>query len=179
MNRIRRLLFRFLLLQALTAAPLALVKLGLSRSGLTRVAEEADEVRMASLSDGLVFDSRASAFRGGGIAWLFGGLVLDLRHATIAAEGADLSLVTIMGGSVIRVPPDWPIEIEQRAVLGGNQPPSSLEGTGPALRLKVLTVLGGLNVQRQAPKGPGGQATSNPDDSSEPSVVEEDDAGSQ
>jgi hypothetical protein len=138
-----------MLWQALIFAPLAAVRFGLTAAGLTKAAQDSDEIRMASLGDGFMLKSEAKAFRGGGIAWFSGGVVLDLRGATMAEGGADLRVVTVMGGFVLIVPPDWRVELEQRAIMAGASPVAEGAETGPVLHVTALTVMGGFNVLRR------------------------------
>ncbi|HXH21923.1 MAG TPA: hypothetical protein VNN10_07820 [Dehalococcoidia bacterium] len=156
MKRVLSFLARVLLLHALVGGPLVLVRWALETAGLTRAPADANEVRFVSLGDGLVMRSTAAAFRGGSIAWCFGGLVLDLRDATLAAGGADLSVVTLMGGTVVIVPATWPVTLAHRNILGGAQPsPEPQDASGPELRIKATTVMGGLRIERRVPGSSG------------------------
>jgi hypothetical protein len=144
-----RTLLTLLWWQTLLFAPLAAVRLLLTSAGLNRASAGADELRLASIGDGLVLKSEAQAFRGGAITWIAGGVVLDLRRAQLSLDGADLRLVTAMGGTVVIVPLEWAVELDQNSVMAGASAPAPSEGSGPALRISALTVMGGLNVVRK------------------------------
>jgi hypothetical protein len=144
--------------QMLFALPVVAISWMLKTAGLSRAEAGANDLRIASLADGFEFESEATELRGGAIAWGMGGLVLDLRRARLAEGGADLRIVTVMGGSVVIVPPDWQVTLDQRSIMGGTEgaPQPETEG-GPELRVSSLTVMGGLNVSRKAPEGPGSE----------------------
>jgi len=59
-------------------------------------------------------------FTGGTVTSVLGGTQLDLTRATLApGETAIVDVFTVMGGSEIRVPPDWRVDIQTTAVAGG------------------------------------------------------------
>jgi hypothetical protein len=149
MKGLFRFFVRLVVLQAVIVLPFAVMRAALAGAGLNRAAATDNILRLASIGDGLVLKSEADAFEGGAIAWVAGGVVLDLRQAKLAAGGAELNLVTIMGGCAITVPPDWPVELDARSFMGGSQAPAQVDATGPALRIKATTALGGLDVVRK------------------------------
>jgi predicted membrane protein len=159
MKAVIGLLLRLAWWQVLMALPIVAVRFALQSAGLNRVPADANEIRVASFADGLEYESEATEFRGGAIAWGMGGLVLDLRGARLAEGGGDLRIVTLMGGSVVIVPPDWRVTLDQRSVMGGAEDaPEPESAGGPELRISALTVMGGLSIARKAPKD-GGDTT--------------------
>jgi hypothetical protein len=57
---------------------------------------------------------------GGRITTVMGGAELDLRGASLApGQTAVIDLFSVMGGSVIRVPGDWRVDVEATAIMGG------------------------------------------------------------
>ena len=110
---------------------------------------DSDEVDLVTVFEGLHLRSHSSSFMGGSTLALFGGIVLDLRRAQLGPTGADLTVLTLFGGTGIVVPPDWRVEVDARTWLGGldlsNDPPED-EG-GPILRIRARTLLGGLQVE--------------------------------
>lgn len=56
-------------------------------------------------------------FRGGDINAIMGGCELDLRGSTIDQQ-AVINVFVAMGGIVLRIPPDWRVEINGTPILG-------------------------------------------------------------
>jgi hypothetical protein len=148
-GRFFRILIRLAFWQVALGAPLIGLRYALSAAGLARVDPATDEIRVASLGEGYVLKSQAPAFRGGSVAWLMGGFVLDLRNARIAPGGADLRIVTIMGGSVVIVPPEMEVAVRLRGFGGGSNVPPSEATEAATLRIDSLTVMGGFNLSRK------------------------------
>ena len=62
---------------------------------------DSDEVDLVTVFEGVHLRSSASAFMGGSTFVLFGGVMLDLRRATLGPTGAVLYVTTIFGGTSI------------------------------------------------------------------------------
>ena len=82
---------------------------------------------------------------------VMGGSSLDLNQVELASEDVELTVVSIMGGSDIRVPKGLNVEVSEFAFLGGNDvdiaedhPPQR----SPVLRLRILSIMGGTDVKR-------------------------------
>ncbi len=73
-------------------------------AGLPAFDEDADELDIAAIFDGLEARSRATSFRGGEILVWYGGGTLDLREATLDPAGATLRVRAIFGGLEVIVP---------------------------------------------------------------------------
>ena len=58
-------------------------------------------------------------FRGGKIATIFGGCSLDLTGAAIAGDTAVLYVSALYGGSTIKIPPTWNVEVHGAGIFGG------------------------------------------------------------
>jgi hypothetical protein len=130
------------------AAAAALVK----RAVPSRGDEESDEVALVAVFDGVNVKSRARAFRGGSMLSWFGGVAVDLREAELA-DGARLSLHSVLGGIAIRIPPGWRVESNLRALAGGVaiDAPEPDDPEAPRLVLDGLAVLGGIAVGTKPP----------------------------
>jgi predicted membrane protein len=100
----------------------------------------------------------SSAFQGGTVTALFGGAELDLRDATLAAEGATMDVTAAFGGVEIAVPQDWVVEISGIPLFGGwgnktvthrkDAPSPSVVGADRKnLRIKAFVAFGGLEVK--------------------------------
>ncbi|HEX4689605.1 MAG TPA: DUF1707 domain-containing protein [Solirubrobacteraceae bacterium] len=82
---------------------------------------------------------------------VMGGSDLDLNEVELGAERVELTVLSLMGGSSIRVPHGLKVEVSEFAVMGGNDvviddetPPAP----GPVLTLRLLSIMGGTDVKR-------------------------------
>ena len=119
----------------------------LKRAFPSRGDAESDELRLVAIMDGVAIKSTATAFRGGSVFSWFGGIALDLREATLAPD-AHLEIGSLFGGVAVRVPPDWRIVSEVRALAGGvavNAPAPDAD-EAPTLQLSGYSLLGGVAV---------------------------------
>lgn len=141
----RRLVKTFIAFNVLAgAAGLAARWLLTSRGG-----PDSDEVDLVGIFEGLHLRSSSSAFMGGSALALFGGIMLDLRRATLGPTGAQLEVTTIFGGTSIITPPDWRVEVDARTWIGGldlshEQPP---DHDLPTLHIRARTYFGGFQVE--------------------------------
>jgi hypothetical protein len=143
MRRVRSLLtFKLGLWVGFCVAALFVKKAVTSRGD-----EGSDEVALVAIFDGIELRSRARAFRGGSLLAWFGGIVVDLRDAELAA-GARLSVRTLCGGVQLQVPAWWRVQSRVHVLLGGvNVPKPTVQAEeGPVLVIDGLAVLGGINV---------------------------------
>ena len=88
----------------------------------------------------------SQAFQGGQIEVVMGNLDLDLRQASISGE-ASLTLSSVMGGVVLRVPSDWQVTVRGTPVLGSiedHSVPSMIPGK--RLNINAEIVMGGLEL---------------------------------
>jgi hypothetical protein len=85
---------------------------------------------------------------------LMGGADLDLTDAELGADQVELTVISVMGGSRIRVPESLAVEVSKLALMGGNE--VRLEGGatdpgGPVLHLRLISIMGGADVRRGPP----------------------------
>lgn len=98
---------------------------------------------------GTEFKSEAPALRSGRIFTLMGGAQVDFSGAGLS-PGAQLEIITIMGGVEVRVPPHWRIEATNSVMAGDTQ--MMLDGQGelgpdaPVLRVRSQTIMSGLVI---------------------------------
>jgi hypothetical protein len=82
---------------------------------------------------------------------VMGGSDLDLNDAELADDVVELTVISVMGGSDIRVPEGLNVEVSDFAFMGGNDvalgEPRPTAG-GPTVRLKLISVMGGTDVKR-------------------------------
>ena len=85
---------------------------------------------------------------------VLGGIDLDYTEAEMPPGVTDLNVFCILGGVDIKVPPGLNVEVHGLPILGGVD--DNTEPTGspddPVLRIRAVTILGGLNVKTTKPK---------------------------
>jgi hypothetical protein len=115
-----------------------------------------DEIALTCIFDALQFASTASAFRGGTLACLFGGGVLDLRGATLAPGGATLRVEAFSGGAQILVPEDWQVvtKVVGLGGVGDARPQVDRPTDAPVLRIEGRVIFGGFGVASEASEAP-------------------------
>lgn len=90
----------------------------------------------------------SSSFKHGDLTAVMGGIELDLRSATMTAGHAVVEVFAFWGGVEIRVPPDWIVENQVSAIMGGSEDKSG--GSADArnrLILRGIVVMGGLEIK--------------------------------
>lgn len=90
----------------------------------------------------------SSSFKRGDLTAVMGGIELDLRSASTTAGQAVIEVFAFWGGIEIRVPPDWIVENQVSAIMGGSEDKS---GGSPDARnrliLRGIIVMGGLEIK--------------------------------
>lgn len=78
-----------------------------------------------------------------------GGSDLDLRAASFPDGEATVTAIAVMGGSTIWVPEGARVELSGFALMGGNsnRVPKSTSATGPLIRVKAWSLMGGVDVR--------------------------------
>ena len=113
-----------------------------------------DDVTLSSIFGKLDFTSTAQGFRGGSLACLYGGGILDLHGVTLAPDGATLRVQAFNGGAQILVPASW--RVEARVVgLGGivdGRPQIERPADSPVLRIKGWAMFGGFGIASVGPR---------------------------
>jgi hypothetical protein len=99
-----------------------------------------------------VFDDRvvhrSGRFAGGSVTAVFGDVRLDLRDAWLDPAGARLQVTTVFGDLDLVVPEGWRVTVSGPELLGdvglrdAHHPPED----APVLRLRVLTILGDVDI---------------------------------
>lgn len=95
--------------------------------------------------------SNATVFRSAELTTIMGRADLDLRKTNVpAGEEAVIEVFTLMGGSTIRVPEGWYVDVRATPVLGGirdrRNERGSTSGT-PRIVVRGFVMLGGLNIR--------------------------------
>jgi hypothetical protein len=119
--------------------------------------EDSDELSLVAVFDGIELKSRAKAFKGGSMLAWFGGIEVDLSDAELAPE-ARLSVHTLFGGIAIKTPPNWRVESNAQALVGGvdTRTPAQEDPDAPVLTLVGTAVFGGIAVDAETEDEPAG-----------------------
>lgn len=87
---------------------------------------------------------------------LMGGIELDFRSARLTHQVTEVSIVTIMGGAALIVPPGVRVESDGFAILGGfDDAPSALttsDPNAPVIRVRGLAIMGSVEVRVVDPR---------------------------
>jgi len=78
---------------------------------------------------------------------VMGGSDLDLRRASFPAGEASVTAIAFMGGSTIWVPEGARVELSGFAFMGGNSNSVPAAGSGPLIRIKAWSLMGGIDVR--------------------------------
>jgi Domain of unknown function (DUF1707) len=78
---------------------------------------------------------------------LMGGSDLDLRHAHFPSGETTVTAIAIMGGSDIWVPEGARVEFSGFAFMGGNDNRVAPGGSGPLIRVRAWSLMGGIDVR--------------------------------
>lgn len=88
-------------------------------------------------------------FRGGNLTAIFGGSNIDLTTSKLSAQSARIEIFCLFGGTKIRVPQDWNVEIGTTSIFGATADKrvikDDIEHT-EKLYIKGLVVFGGAEI---------------------------------
>jgi len=112
--------------------------------------ETSDQLRRAAVLGGTRLAMTSQSLRHARFDLGMGGIDLDLTHASLAPEGADIEVFGAMGGVNITVPEDWQVTAESDSKTSGlNYPDTSeLPDDAPHLHVHSHARMSGVNVQR-------------------------------
>jgi len=89
------------------------------------------------------------------IVAVFGGANLDLREARFPPGVVDIQVTAVMGGINIVVPPGLAVQMHGSAIMGGfaevNRTPGHPDPDAPLLRIRGMTMMGGVNIEMRLP----------------------------
>lgn len=84
-----------------------------------------------------------------------GGAELDFREARLPPGETRITVVCLMGGVEIIVPPDLAVDTSGVAVLGGfenrGRTPASADRDAPCLRITGVVIMGGVSIEERLP----------------------------
>ena len=116
--------------------------------GETEVVGE-DWLRATAFMSGRKERVTSTAWRGGDVTAIMGGVELDLRDATPVSEGAQLDVTAVMGGVEIRVPQGWRVEVRGTPLLGGfdDKTKGGAADDSPRLHVSGTALMGGVDIK--------------------------------
>jgi hypothetical protein len=120
------------------------------QEGGAGVADSGEYVRSFAVMSGITRRNESTAFRGGELTAVMGGVQLDLDNAKLADGRAVIDVFAVWGGIEIRVPDDWRVEIEATPVMAGIECTARLApGVEPAGTLVVrgFVMMGGVEIK--------------------------------
>lgn len=86
---------------------------------------------------------------------VMGGAGLDLREARLGPGLTEITIVAVMGGVEVVVPPGLAVESHGFAIMGGfeghDQPSADPDPDAPRVRIRGLAVMGGVEISRRLP----------------------------
>ena len=91
-------------------------------------------------------------FKGGKLDCLFGGFDINLRQASMSADGVELEINAMFGGAEIKVPESWEVVLRGTGIFGAfndeTARPNPAEFPNPKrLVVKGAAVFGGVNIK--------------------------------
>jgi len=114
----------------------------------SQVVESRDNDDISVMFGGVDTKNESKNYKGGRMSAIFGGGVLDLRHAVIKKE-ATLNVFAMMGGIEIKVPEGWIVRTTVSPMLGGVENKAiSLDKAGaPVLVITGTAIMGGIEIK--------------------------------
>jgi predicted membrane protein len=110
-----------------------------------------NHLELSAAFSGITHVSHAPQFQHARLSAFFGGIVLDLRSATLDPTGATIDVSATCGGAEIRVPLGWRVEMSGAPVFGGYESEAleaeMLPPDAPQLQVNVTAVCGGVSVK--------------------------------
>lgn len=85
---------------------------------------------------------------------LMGGSLLDFRDARFAAGEVEVTIVAVMGGAEVVVPPGVRVEWNGVAIMGGvggAEPARPPDPGAPRIRINGLVLMGGVDIKERLP----------------------------
>jgi len=139
--------------------PISLIIVGLyiiNRKSVTSADLNADHTQERdTVHDTAIFSGgdkviSTANFRGGSLTAVFGGSNIDLSTSKLSPQSAQLDLFYMFGGSKIRVPTNWNIEIKATSIFGGLADKRVVKAYNPdnpeTLIITGLIIFGGAEI---------------------------------
>jgi len=133
--------------------PVILILIGLSmltqHHGKSTPKSDKDDISGSTIFGSINKKVNSKQFKGGNMSALFGGIELDLRDCSLDEAGAVIDVSTMFGGTEIKIPADWPLDIRSTTIFGGveNKTDNPVSKEGKRLTLKSSTIFGGIEIK--------------------------------
>jgi predicted membrane protein len=91
--------------------------------------------------------SVSDKFKGGSITAVFGGIELDLRDTKIDGS-AEMNVLTVFGGTDIKVPEGWNVKVTGLPLFGGweDKTKKITDKKAPVLKINATCAFGGFSI---------------------------------
>jgi hypothetical protein len=128
--------------------------LSMKRRLVPKASPDADEVTLVAIFEPVVFESRATSFRGGDVELWYGGGIIDLREATLDPAGATLHVRAVFGGCQVLVPESWATTLRVVGIggAGDGRPRIERAADAPHLTIEGTAFFGGLGITSDIPE---------------------------
>ena len=106
-----------------------------------------DTINESSIFSGSKKKISSQNFKGGKVTTIFGGCHLDLRDA-LPEDGAVIDIMCVFGGTEIRIPENWRLEVSASPIFGGiSDERDDSQQDGPTLKIKGQVLFGGVGIK--------------------------------
>jgi len=120
-------------------------------AGTSTLTDSRDRVEIVAILGRHTRVVETEAFRGGELTAIMGRSDLDLRRATVApGQNVEIEVFTLMGGSTIRVPDGWSIDVRATPIMGDVRDRRAgerdIQGS-PRLVIRGFIMMGGMTIR--------------------------------
>jgi hypothetical protein len=126
-----------------------------SPTALVPASEVREHQTMLSIMGGSIRKGHWVTARHLRVVNVMGGTVLDFRDAQMPAGVVDVTVIAVMGGCEIIVPPSLAVETDGVAIMGGfehvDRRPAQLDPSAPLLRVHGIAFMGGVEIKMRLP----------------------------
>lgn len=139
----------------LVFAGVHLIRRTIQKPGVSEPISETDAMDGDTVDDMAVFSGgdkfvSTKNFKGGSLTAIFGGSNIDLTSSDMQRPVVELDIFYMFGGSKIRVPKDWQVDIRATNIFGGLSDKriiADINSTGDKkLIIKGLVIFGGAEI---------------------------------
>ena len=136
--------------------PIALVLVGIAllmrHRRSNQSTDDDPEIDAMAIFSGVEKHISSDAFEGGKATAIFGGIDLDMKTTTLSPKSSTIDLITMFGGAVFKIPPDWTVNVSQLTVVFGafeDHRVIDQSNTDPnkVLHIKGLILFGGGEIK--------------------------------
>ena len=111
-----------------------------------------NSIEVFSILGGGEFNSRSPRLASGHITCILGGANIDISEADMEADSMEIEVLSLMGGTDIKVPAHWQVNIKAVPLLGGVSNRTTCLAEQLQLPRKILVikgyaVMGGIDVK--------------------------------